>query len=120
MWWGQAMKQFHDWIQCTAGLGYQLTDYVRGLGKDPTPDLARVGFSVDTFEKPFKRISLDRFTKLFELFAISCNDEAFGLHFAESFVSGDTGALGLAMANAPSLREAQQFFISSVELISDC
>jgi AraC-like DNA-binding protein len=110
---------FHDEVRCTSRLGSGLVRFAASLDVDALPLLQQVGFSEHVFDPPHKRISLDRFAKLLDLLAEESKMETFGLRFAASLTPGDSGILGLAMANAPNLLAGWKLFQTCSPLVAD-
>ncbi|WP_415184786.1 AraC family transcriptional regulator [Phaeovulum sp.] len=108
-----------DHAQCAASLGKGLAEFCAARGLRIAPFMAAAGLPEGVFDQPTARISIDRFGRLLQDLGDACGDRAFGLSFGAAFRMGDTGPLGFAMLNAPTLRDMWKFSCSVVSLAAD-
>jgi AraC-like DNA-binding protein len=114
---GRSSDGFSEGVHCSSGYGCKLPDYCASLNVDLAAELIKVGLEPDAFTTEHHSISFDRFARLLENLADIAGDEAFGLHYAETFTPGDTGPVGLAMAHAPTLGDAWRFYVEFSDLL---
>lgn len=114
--WRASVDSLIDDTWCASGLGKGLPAYCASRGIDVYPFAQSVGLDASAFDIGRDRISLERFGILFDLLAEASGDVTFGLGFGESYVLGDSGPIGFALMNAPSLGAMWRFFLEMHEL----
>ncbi|MGY2492896.1 AraC family transcriptional regulator [Cupriavidus sp. CP313] len=94
-------------------------EVARSLGLDPLPILAEVGIPRSSLDTGDTLISASAVSRLLELSAATAQAEDFGLRMCESRQLSLLGPLGMAMRDAPTLRDALSSMIRYITLHSE-
>lgn len=108
-----------DNITCIASFGNGIPEYAEKRGVSLDPILADLGISRSTLSSYSYRVSYEKMLQLFERTAEALGDNYFGLNFAATHKIGDLGPIDIALANAPTLCDACNFFLEVSSLAVD-
>lgn len=89
-----------------AGAAAGLLDAVAAGGGRSERVLAAAGLALDDLDDPERMLPEDRVVALFDAAAEDLGDDAFGLHFAETYDFAALGTLSYAILNAPHVHTA--------------
>ena len=102
-----------------ASIGRELPSFAATYFVDIKPLANSLGINTDLLSDFAVYSDFDRFARLFELLANACDDEAFGLKYAEAYVPGGSGPFGYGMVNAPTMSEAIKFWSDYVVVAAE-
>jgi AraC-like DNA-binding protein len=100
-----------DRFEAAATLGSTLAGYTAARGVDLETLARPLGLDPARFGDFSARVGLDGMCRLFEALAIVLNDDLFGLHLADTFERGMSGAYGYGLMSAPTFGEALRFVV---------
>lgn len=102
-----------------AVIGRRLEGFAMDRGIAFRPLAESVGIDPALLQVPEARISLEAFMRLLHLLETVSGDDCVGLRYAVHFQRGDSGSLGFAILNAPTLAEALRVYHSYQRIVAD-
>lgn len=102
-----------------ASAGRRLEEFAAERGVALAPLAQSVGVDAADLKHPDRRVGLEAFMRLLHLLETVTGDDCLGLRYALAYQQGDSGAFGLAILHAPTLREALRIYQSYQRLVAD-
>ena len=99
-----------DQFQVVASIARDLPDFCASLGVDIETVAAPLQIDTSSFQDFEKRINFDRFCRLLEVLATIVSDDALGMRYGEFYKHGSSGAFGLGLRAAPTLKDMLNFY----------
>ncbi|MEP5761869.1 MAG: AraC family transcriptional regulator ligand-binding domain-containing protein [Litoreibacter sp.] len=108
-----------DQFLVVASIARDLPDFCASLGVDIETVAAPLEIDTSTFQDFEKRISFDRFCRLLDILATIVSDDALGMRYGEYYKHGSSGAFGLGLRAAPTLKDMLNFYSKYVTILVD-